>query len=220
MSQENTSESEIRGAWPEALCVVGRKKDASTNSEASWDGLHLAKLIRSRKRPWGTHQCSLLILWIKNWKLELNGDVFKVSQLANDKTKKTQTQVPSVWIKGECAMRVCVFGRPCQWTVSGVCFQCSLLCSSLSSALSEFQPLTYGQVIMETSHSFKNGDIRESPSGTPCQQGKTPKSYYLSFLLLQKCRHSVAARARRGTSQQLGPDGWLTACAPGCMAAL
>lgn len=109
MSQENTSESEIRGAWPEALCVVGRKKDASANSEASWDGLHLAKLIRSRKRPWGTHQCSLLILWIKNWKLELNGDVFKVSQLANDKTKKTQTQVPSVWIKGECAMRVCVW---------------------------------------------------------------------------------------------------------------
>lgn len=111
---------------------------------------------------------------------------------------------------------VYVFGRPCQWTVSGVYFQCSLLCSSLSSALSEFQPLTYGQVIAETSHSFKNGDIRESPSSTPCQQGKTPKSYYLSFLLLQKCRHSVAARARRGTSQQLGPDGWLTACAPGC----
>lgn len=92
---------------------------------------------------------------------------------------------------------------------------------SFSSLLSEFQPLTYGQVITETPHSFRNVNIvRENPSSTPCQQGKTLKSYYLSFLLLQKCRHKVAAHACCGTSQQLGPDGWLTACAPGCMAAL
>lgn len=118
-------------------------------------------------------------------------------------------------------LRICVFGRSCRWTVSGICFQCSSLCSSLSSLLSEFQPLTYGQVITETSHSFRNDNIiRESPSSAPCQQGKTPKLYYLSFLLLQKCRHKVAAHACHGTSQQLRPDGWLTVCAPGCVATL